>query len=339
MKNSVLASSRPQAGATLAAALLIAMATASTASAGVIRHDRSDQLYRDLGASASYESVGSISGATPGFNFFASAVLIAPNWALTAAHVVDNATSLSFTIGGDTFAGTSWVAHKKWDGSLGKGYDIGLIQFADDISAATGMTAAELYTGSSEVGNAATAVGFGMTGTGATGATTFDGAKRAGLNMIDALLLTPGKSNRILLSDFDNPDNASDSSWGSDTPLDLEYLIAPGDSGGGLFADIGGTDYLIGVHSFGWGRLDGNPDSDYGDASGHTRVSSFTGWIDDILNPSTGGKGGGGKGSGGNNGGGKPFETFSHTVPEPTTLAVFGVGLVGLGDMRRRRAA
>ena len=53
----------------------------------------------------------------------------------------------------------------------------------------------------------------------------------------------------------------------------------------------------------------------------------------------TGGKGGGGKGSGGNKGGGKRFETFSHTVPEPTTLAVFGVGLVGLGYMRRRRAA
>ena len=79
-----------------------------------------------------------------------------------------------------------------------------------------------------------------------------------GDDYIDALLNTRGKS-RVLLSDFDNPNNASDSSWGSSTPLPLEYLIAGGDSGGGLFINVDGIDLLAGVHSFGWGLIDGNP--------------------------------------------------------------------------------
>ena len=34
------------------------------------------------------------------------------------------------------------------------------------------------------------------------------------------------------------------------------------------------------------------------------------------------------------------FATFTETsVPEPTTLAIFGIGLAGLGVMRRRRKA
>jgi hypothetical protein len=39
---------------------------------------------------------------------------------------------------------------------------------------------------------------------------------------------------RILLADFDSGRNA-DNNFGSRSPLKLESLIAPGDSGGGLF--------------------------------------------------------------------------------------------------------
>jgi hypothetical protein len=114
-------------------------------------------------------------------------------------------------------------------------------------------------------------VGYGATGTGATGDVTFDGLKRAGQNMIDAVAITPGKENRILLSDFDSG-LASDNSYGSAVPHALEAMIAPGDSGGGLFIPCGSAGYaddcLAGITSFGWGRLDGDPNSDFGDVGG-----------------------------------------------------------------------
>jgi len=83
---------------------------------------------------------------------------------------------------------------------------------------------------------------------------------------------------RILLADFDSGRNA-DNNFGSRSPLKLESLIAPGDSGGGLFENINGQSYLTGITSFGWGRLDGTTDSDYGDVGGWTRVSSFNSWM------------------------------------------------------------
>ena len=205
----------------LATLMLVALAgLCLPAPAGTLRHDADPADYLDL--AGDYPSVGRIAGVDASGGFGASATLIAPNWALTAAHVVDGATSLDFTLGGTTYSATSWVAHNKWDGSLDKGYDIGLIQFTDDVSAASGITPATLYTGSDELGQIGTSVGFGMTGTGLTGATLYDGLARAGENVLDRWLRTPGKTPRVFLSDFDNPLDPADSSWDSATPLGLE---------------------------------------------------------------------------------------------------------------------
>src|SRR5262249_40532431 len=83
-------------------------------------------------------------------------------------------------------------------------------------------------------------------GTGSTGATTFDGLKRAGQNMVDAVLRTAGGSNRILLADFDSGSSA-DNNFGSSAPLSMEAMIGPGDSGGGLFELLNGHNYLTGI--------------------------------------------------------------------------------------------
>ena len=101
--------------------------------------------------------------------------------------------------------------------------------------------------------------------------------------MLDAYY---NSTNRIFLSDFDNPNPYAffDNLVGSRTPLYIEGLIAPGDSGGPVFITDGTTRYIAGVNSFvGANFFDGKADSDYGDISGATRVSVFANWINDTI--------------------------------------------------------
>jgi hypothetical protein len=319
--------------------LVVVGGLSSPVSAGTIRDDRSDSLYLDLGALPQYASVGQFIG--NGGGFAASGVLIAPNWALTAAHVVVAASSLDFDLDGpggtfSAYTATSWIAHPNWNGDLFNGYDIGLVEFSDDIAALTGITPAKRYRGRRELGQIGTSVGFGWTGTGLTGATIFDGQKRAGNNVIDTLWPTTGRP-RILLSDFDNPLNPDDNWSGSATPLELEYMVSFGDSGGGLFVTNGrGNDVLAGLHSFmAW--IDEAGDSDYGDISGHTRVSAFNDWIDSIIGGNRRGPPEG-KGPPWTRGGTLPSNGAA--VPEPSTLwllSIAGLCLAGRRWRKRRR--
>jgi hypothetical protein len=307
------------------AVVLVALAACiclahSTAPAIVIRDDRSDSQYRSL--AASYPSVGQFIGSTStGGGYYASGTLISPNWVLTAAHVVDSASTLTFKVGGASYTADRWLAHPSWTGNLGAGYDIGLVHLP---TAVTGVTPARRYTGTSERGAVAAIVGYGTTGTGLTGGTTFDGQKRGAQNVLDVL-----DNPRLLLMDFDNPRNRNDSSMGSNRPQNLEGLIAPGDSGGGAFITTRSGTFLAGVHSWG-GSYDGNTNFDYGDVSGHTRVSAFNSWMDGVMASSaTGGGGTVVSGTGG-----------ASAVPEPATaalLAAAGLALVAWAWRRRRR--
>ena len=108
------------------------------------------------------------------------------------------------------------------------------------------------------MGKQITIAGYGSHGTFLTGAKESDGIKRAGSNVIDGieksiLICTPSTSGKTA----------------------LEFMIAPGDSGGGMF--IGNK--LAGINSFLMAK-DKKPDGTYTDESAFTRISLYADWIE-----------------------------------------------------------
>jgi hypothetical protein len=303
---------------------------ASWAAGGTIRADRNPALYTDLARLPRFDSVGLLTTTTTSSReLFTSGTLITPSIVLTAGHTFDNAASIRFNVGGATYAGAQWIAHPNWNGDLAAGWDIGLLQLAAPV---TNIAPAVRYTGSGELGQVGYSVGFGMTGTGLTGAVTRDRRKRAGTNVIDTFFGSLTKNPRILLSDFDNPLNPADSTYGSRVPTNLEYLIASGDSGGGLFMNTQRGWRLAGVHTFG-SATDGVNNADYGDFAGHTRVSLFNSWIDSMIRGFQPGRSGLlASRSGLLRGLDDPL-----TVPEPSAAWLALAGAAGIGSYVQRR--
>ena len=258
--------------------------------AGTIRDDRSDSSYLALANTPAYAPVGTLVNSW-GYN--GSATLIAPDWLLTAAHNLVAADSATFTINGAAYGSSQLFLNPNWQSSNPMStYDVGLVHLASPVA---GVTPARLYTDSTEIGQIGTFVGWGLTGTGLTGYRRLDNQKRAFQNVIDGDF---GNPSLLLGSDFDNPHNPAESSFGGANPLDLEGAVAPGDSGGGVFVTIGSDTYLAGVISF-IAATDGNPNADYGDVSGFGRVSGFYPWI-------------------------------TATIPEPSTFALLVLAFLGL---------
>ena len=229
---------------------------------------------------------------------------------------------------GSVYSGTGvtakdWIPYSGWSssrGNLWNGVDLGLVRLSEPI---TNVTPALLDFSTPLLGLVGTNVGYGRSGIGSGGMSTPAGTKRAGQNMIDArggmvttmgsgtLLDLNGISSTVLFQDFDHPTDLVASTMGSVTPVAKEYLIASGDSGGGLFIDVGGATKLVGVNSF----LASLPypldttgaNADYGDLAGVVSVQSFENWIFTVTG-----------------------------VPEPSVISLLFFGLGGLVLMRRR---
>ncbi|MCY7385095.1 MAG: trypsin-like serine protease [Microcoleus sp. CAN_BIN18] len=269
---------------TSAVTAMVAAATLSgSAIAGTIRHDRSDAQYRNFGNQ--FANVGRLDLKFSGSNSFivSSGTLIAANRVLTAAHCLENGqqslAGAGFTIGGRSIPINWGLQQGAWRSSnrnLGAGVDIGLFRLSSSV---LGINPATLYSGSDEDMKVGSYVGFGDTGNGLTGQIPTPPqtrTKRAGQNTI-GLGSRAGYSNQVLMSDFDDPRSVNPSQPLTN-PLNLEYQIGSGDSGGALF--IGGL--LAGVNSF-IDSIDGRTDSDYGDYSVATRVSSHQNWIRNVI--------------------------------------------------------
>jgi secreted trypsin-like serine protease len=266
--------------ACLYGALLLVGVCPISASGGTIRHDRADSSYTSL--AASYPAVGALTWGS----WICSATLIDDDWILSAGHCLDDgayeADDWTFDLsdsGGGTHIGAEKFVHPGWVDDLDDGTDIALLRLATSEGT---VSPATINTDTSEVGRTTTHVGYGRTGTGLTGDVNSAGTKRAGNNVIDLDGSSVGGYNdKVLFEDFDSG-SAGDNWSGSQTQLDLEYLIAPGDSGGGMFMNFGSGDVLTGVHSF-LASVDSGLDADYGDLAGSTRVSSYASWITSTM--------------------------------------------------------
>jgi hypothetical protein len=189
--------------------------------------------------------------------FSGSCVAINDHHILTAAHVVKGSRFCAIIINDKTIALKKIIIHKDFDSKKFGKADIALGYCEQKISLSFYP---DLYTEKDEVGKLCCMAGYGKTGTFETGATKYDSKKRAGSNFVDyidkdMLICSPSKAK-------------------TKKSTSLEFLIASGDSGGGLFID----NKLAGIHSCVM-AIDKSPSSKYNEESGHTRISIFADWV------------------------------------------------------------
>jgi hypothetical protein len=221
--------------------------------AGTIDPNTSDQKYIEYGSK--YKCVLRLHGKNRNNqDFFASAVAIKKNKILTAAHVVKDITECSVMVDNKSYKITKILCHEKFEEDNFGYYDIAMGHIDDNLSL---DFYPELYTNSDEIGKVCGISGFGITGNFLTGGVVSDGKRRAGSNVVDyidrkLLICSPSRANKT----------------------NLEFLISPGDSGGGLFID----QKLAGINSCVI-AIDKKTNSNYSDESGHTRISEYVDWI------------------------------------------------------------
>jgi len=239
--------------------LFLLLVSTAFSFAGTIDPSVPDQKYKDYGAK--FESVVEISGTCmcderpEPHLFIASAVVIKPNWVLTAAHVVKRAKDVKIRVAERKYEISRIIVNENFDENDVGLHDIALGYCEESINISFYP---KMYDKNDEVGKVVCMGGWGVTGNFSTDHRKSDGIRRAGSNIVDRT-----ERNCLICS----------ASGGKKT--ELEFMIASGDSGGGLFLD----GKLAGINSF-VSADDGKANSSYGDECGHTRISLYREWIE-----------------------------------------------------------
>ena len=208
-----------------------------------------------------------------------------------------------------TYTSSSMLAHPDFkQGIFELGNDLAIITLSQTVDAS--INRLSLYSGpGNELGSVVTIIGYGRTGTGATGgqAGTF-GTRRQGENEIDQI------SGNLMFMDFDSGFAVNNAIAGSSLGRGLaEAFISFGDSGGPVLINgqIAGINSFLTCNSptFTCGTaIDVNStlEGSFGEVAGFTRVSRYLTWI----NQNT-----------------VVQNTFEGAVPEPSTLVAGFLGL------------
>lgn len=241
-------------------------------------------------SSISLDGVADLAINTNSGNFRCTGSRIGSNLVLTAAHCVTDANGIldansvtaTWELSGGNFSAISQniTFHPNWDGSVGNGYDVAVIETANEI--VNSVPTYDLFLGNNE-GGIHTKVGYGRSGNGADGSTISSGTKRQGQNVYETVFSDSGGNPGILAFDFDDGTDLRNHEefFPSGTGVGVaEINSAPGDSGGPTFVD----GLIAGITSFG-SRFDSPPDIDdninstFGEISGDARVSQYSDFI------------------------------------------------------------
>ncbi len=206
------------------------------------------------------------------------ATLIAPSWAITAAHCTQPVlrglkTSGKFkvTIAGNVVFFDDIVLHATAPSDetfTNETVDVALLHLSKPL---TSVEPIRLYSESDEVGKTITMVGWGDLGSADTGPVGNDGQFRFAKNKVSDV------DGHFLFFKFDRPE--------SHEAVPFEAVGGPGDSGvPGLFMDEAGGIFLAGISS---GQIppDEGPDKPgvYGSIELFMRVSALRVWIEGVI--------------------------------------------------------
>lgn len=243
---------------------------ASTASAGTIDESKGDARYLDYGATFSGYVVRVTGPNRDGVPLAGSGTMLSPHWVLTAAHVTHDMVAVDVVTGGDRHRVDRVFAHRDWRPDDYGWHDIALVHVARPFS---GRVYPSLSDATERLGSVAAASGYGMTGTLSVGLQAGDQRLRAGTVFLGAV------ERGVYVCPIRRDSQAGP----------LPYCIAPGDSGGPLWAAAAdGSTRLVGVNSY-VARTGGRARYVVGEESGHTRVALYLDWIAEVAGTLDGG--------------------------------------------------
>src|SRR5277367_2434869 len=96
-----------------------------------ILDDVPDSDYVALGNDPAFAAVGTFVNS---WGYTGCGILIAPNWVLTAAHLLTAASSGTFTLDGTACTSTQLFTDPGWDGNASNGSDFGLVHLSSSLT-------------------------------------------------------------------------------------------------------------------------------------------------------------------------------------------------------------